>query len=515
MGVFGEYCGNIDIPEENRRTFEKQMRTILGRGGMMELEEVSMFDRKIALLHPVSENETRNLHFYYNYFEDDFWESAVYNSEEAYLGSGKIGCYEFNDVMTAAYMLYAIHDSRMGYVYSDERVSDPGTYVGWINYLLGTEYTIEKYFDFWDVVENYAESKKYEYSLTPEELRKFVPYGYERLAGGTDYTDLYCIAVGAGKMEEHRIMGEIKEGTYPYDIAECWRKVKDALREDENKNFIFDIIQMKRHERELYIKDHKDENGIRSDLMKMSLYLPARVFVYVLSDVEKPEKVDYHEQNCHFWQLWKEIKAKVYTDEKMKQYCSDEVLEYRKTYRSRPCKKIRTTEFLYTEPFVLGRQPEEIKDLLQYYVSDDDRMYWWNGSDDVAISDETDAWLRELAEEHKALMKMDSDCEDSSFLKEFIRVLTEADEDYERIMPFGDMFYEFVENGSKKEYQAAMKLLEKLKNDNMEKGKVINMKRSSWELTNRKITFNEGRLKLKRYLSVMANKLLREKYFGF
>ena len=237
--------------------------------------------------------------------------------------------------------------------------------------------------------------------------------------------------------------------------------------------------------------------------------------VYVLSDVEKPEKVDYYEQNCHFWQLWKEIKAKVYTDEKMKQYCSDEVLEYRKTYRSRPCKKIRTTEFLYTEPFVLGRQPEEIKDLPQYYVSDDDRMYWWDGSDDVVISDETDAWLRELAEEHKALMKMDSVCENGSFLKEFIRVLTEADEDYERIMPFGDMFYEFVENGSKKEYQAAMKLLEKLKNDNMEKGKVINMKRSSWELTNRKITFNEGRLKLKRYLSVMANKLLREKYFGF
>ena len=67
----------------------------------------------------------------------------------------------------------------------------------------------------------------------------------------------------------------------------------------------------------------------------------------------------------------------------------------------------------------------------------------------------------------------------------------------------------------KTEYRAAVKLLKKISDENKEEGKIIEKVRYSWDLTSRNVTHNAGRLKLKRYLSVMANRRLREKYFGF
>ena len=77
------------------------------------------------------------------------------------------------------------------------------------------------------------------------------------------------------------------------------------------------------------------------------------------------------------------------------------------------------------------------------------------------------------------------------------------------------MFYEFIQNGTKKEYLAAVQLFETLIEDNKEQGKIINYCHGSWDMYSRKITHNIGRLRLKRFLSVMANKKLREMYFGF
>ena len=77
------------------------------------------------------------------------------------------------------------------------------------------------------------------------------------------------------------------------------------------------------------------------------------------------------------------------------------------------------------------------------------------------------------------------------------------------------MFYEFVHNGNKTEYRAAVKLLKEIADKNREEGKIIEKAKYSWDITSRNITHNAGRLKLKRYLSVMANQRLRKKYFDF
>ena len=50
---------------------------------------------------------------------------------------------------------------------------------------------------------------------------------------------------------------------------------------------------------------------------------------------------------------------------------------------------------------------------------------------------------------------------------------------------------------------------------NREAGKIVGKIGYNWECYDRRATFNEGRLKLRRYLSIMANKKLRKKYFKF
>ena len=77
------------------------------------------------------------------------------------------------------------------------------------------------------------------------------------------------------------------------------------------------------------------------------------------------------------------------------------------------------------------------------------------------------------------------------------------------------MFYDFIQNSGRKEYRAALSLLEMLYEENKEEGKVIKYARGDWEFVSRNVTQNIARLRLKRYLSVMANVKMREKYFNF
>lgn len=86
---------------------------------------------------------------------------------------------------------------------------------------------------------------------------------------------------------------------------------------------------------------------------------------------------------------------------------------------------------------------------------------------------------------------------------------------YKRIYPFKIMFYDFIQNSEKKEYRAALALLKKLYEENKEEGKVIKYAEGDWDWVSKNVTQNIARLRLKRYLSVMANDKMRKKYFNF
>ncbi|MBD5393238.1 MAG: hypothetical protein HDR23_01405 [Lachnospiraceae bacterium] len=502
MGTFGGYTGSMNIPEEKRDEFARQVIRILNYGGMMQFERISMYGHDMALLKPVELYPRGKVDFHFNYFEDDSWETAGFDADRGYFYSGKIGEREFCDVVTAVHFLYEAWDEELGFTEINGDIIDDCHYTGWINHLLGTKFSMKKRFRIWDNVEKYALERVGEYEdPTVGEVMQFIPIGMRYGAGGVEFSDLMYIMHGTESLTE----GEIEPDTYPADVYGCKKALEVFLRKNQEKDAvsqIWELIKKTRCEREK-IKDIE-----LLDIGRFSLILPAKVIVYLTAEIKEES----------FWERWKEMHETVYHDEIMKEYTSQKLKAKRKKFIEKPILPVRTSEFLHQDGyFIFYDTPEELKGKPNYYISDDDRLYWWDGTDEVILSEKMDNWLRNLAHSHKEISQnMVGEPENANdFLKNFLMLLVEIDQYYKRILPFQNMFYEFLQNGSKTEYRAAVKLLKKISDENKEEGKIIEKVKYSWDLTSRNVTHNAGRLKLKRYLSVMANRRLREKYFGF
>ena len=503
MGTFASYTGEMDIPEEKRDCFRQQMMKLLNYGGMIQLEKVLLFDRKLLLLSPAELSKEGRVHFWYNYFEESGWETAGFDGNDLTFYSDKIGSCEFNDVILAAYMLYEMYVETPGVVECNGEIISPRFYGGWLNHILGTEFSMEKRYNLWENAEHIAFLRiDYSDPFSISKLGGLISNQFQS-AGGTELADLLYTIYGTETLETDCIV----PGSYPDDVCQC-RKALISFREIMGDHFLehlFRFLQMDRNKRE------KNTDTNLGMLAELSLFLPARVFAYLAAEIEKKP----------FWKLWKEWKDKVYHDERMKRYASEELQEQRRVWRKRIIPKIRTSEFLRQDgEFAFFDTPEELKGKGNYYLSDDDRMFWWDGTDEVVISDDVNTWLMELSDRHRRLMDLpDAGCGDkfqgSDFIEDFMILLDEICDYYKRIYPFKTMFYEFIQNSGKKEYRAAIALLKMLCEENKEEGKVIEYAKFGWDLASKNVTQNIARLRLKRYLSVMANVELRKKYFNF
>lgn len=502
MGTFGCYEGSMRIPLIKRGKFVRQVVKVLNYGGMMQFEVINMYGHEMGLLKPIELCSGGKLDFHFNYFEDEAWETAGFNVNEGYFYSGKIGGGEFCDVVTAVDFLYEAWDKEPGYTDVNGEIINNMGYTGWLNHLLGTKFSMKKRFRIWDNVEMYALERVGDYKdPTVGDVMQFIPDGMSYGAGGVEFSDLMYIIHGTDSLTED----EIEPGTYPADVYGCKKALEAFFKGDQSDNAIEQIWEL--------VKKARDERkGIKgtglSDIGRFSLILPARVIVYLTAEIKKDS----------FWKYWKEIHGEVYHDEVMKDYASKWLKAERKQLINAPVPPVRTSEFLRQDGhFTFFDTPEELRGKPNYYISDDDRLYWWDGTDEVILSKEMDEWLRKLEVRHKEISEAIEGASESSdeFLKGFLTLLVEIDQFYKRIYPFQNMFYEFIQNSSKPEYRAAVELLKRIADENKEEGKIIEKVKYDWDITSRNVTHNAGRLKLKRYLSVMANSRLRKKYFDF
>lgn len=502
MGTFGGYTGSMDIPGEKREEFAEQVVKVLNYGGMMQFEHISMYGHEMGLLKPVKLYPGGKIRFHFNYFEDEGWETAGFDANEGNFYSQKIGGREFCDVVTAVHFLYEAWDEEPGFAEVDGDIINDRFYMGWLNHLLGTQFSMKKRFRLWDNVEKYALERVGDYNdPTVGDVMQFIPIGMRYGAGGVEFSDLMYITRGTESLTED----EVEPGTYPADVYGCKKALKAFFQTEQEEDAIqkiWELIKKDRDERE------RIEGKELSDIGKFSLILPARVIVYLTAEITK----------ASFWEYWKELHGAVYHDERIKEYAPQQLKEERKQLIEAPVPPLRTSEFLRQDGFfTFYDTPKELKGRPNYYISDDDRLYWWDGTDEVVLSKEMDAWLSVLAGRHKEILEKLAEEPEASdeFFENFLLLLVEIDQYYKRIYPFQNMFYEFVHNGNKMEYRAAVKLLKEIADENREEGKIIEKAKYAWDITSRNVTHNAGRLKLKRYFSVMANRRLREKYFDF
>lgn len=493
------YKGRMVVPDDKRELFTEQMMKVFYYGGMMSFDDVKLYGHEISLLCPVKKTYGKEVRFHYNYFQDNAWETVEYDEKGNRLWSGKVSSNEFLDVMAAAYMLYELYSDEAGAVMVDGDILDGGEAVGWLNQILKTEFTREKRLDrLWELGEKLGlESADGDYDAPDvRKIMELIPEGLRFAAGGTDLADLIYIANGT-----ECLCGKEPDGTYPAEVYHC----KMALRkyfEKKGESGIDDLwalVKMEWKEREAVT------DPAWKEIVGYTEFLPARVIVFLTAELIGRE----------FWKEWAKLREHVYHDEMRKVYAAPEILKFREKKRREPAAPLRTSDFLRQDGFfAFFDTPKELKGRSNYYISDADRLYWWDGSDEVEIPEETDQWLRKLGERYRKLLEV-QETENVDFLEYFFGLLEQINEFYKRVFPFQEMFYDFLQNDSRREYRAALKLLEELDQENREDGRIIEKLSGSWDLNSYNVTHNAGRMRMKRYLAVLANRGLREMYFGF
>ena len=417
-------------------------------------------------------------------------------------------------MITAVHVLYEHYDESMGFAEVNGEIIPSDFATGWINNVLDKKFSIKRRLRVWESAEACAiwRSEYNDDLVSIEQLWDIIPEDYRTVAGGTELSDVIYIINGTDTLTDD----EVIPGTYPYDVLECKNAVINLIKEQGEKEAYSRLINLMKSPA---AKRKKEKEAAMKPLAEMSLYMPARVFLYLIS-----EQLDKK-----FWPEWLKLKDEVYKDEVLKEYASEELTKHRNEIINAPIEKVGTSEFLRQDgAFVFWDTPEELKDEPRYYLSDKDRLYWWDGWNDVKIDEDTKGWLIDISNQYEEILieetivfntrkafAGESGVYDSEqFIKEIVELLEAIDNRYGRVMAFNEMFYEFISNGQKKEYHAAIRLLGRLYEKNAEAGKIIK-KVGNWELSSKQAKCNKGRMCMKRYLSLLANKKLRKKYLGF
>lgn len=174
----------------------------------------------------------------------------MFDANNGYFRSEKIGGQEFCDVVTAIHFLYEVYDDNWGFAEINGDIINNSGFVGWINHLLGTDFSMKKRFRIWENMEAYALGRVGEYdNPTKGDVLAFIPFGMRYQAGGTELTDLLYITQGTETLTET----EVEPGTYPADVYGCKKALEvflESAPDEDAVGRIWELLGKKREERE-------------------------------------------------------------------------------------------------------------------------------------------------------------------------------------------------------------------------------------------------------------------------
>ena len=490
MGTFLNYYGDDEILETKREEYIKNVKKVLKYGGMVQFDNVKLFDKEIGLISPPTPDENGKIIFHYNIFEDDSWESACFDLNNLQFYTGKVGSYEFNLVCSAIYILTEFYTKSFGLATANGKLYDGQIYIGWLNHILGTKFTNKRAIDPWKI-----------YITTRDEYIE---------------PEVYAICDYTNAIDKLNISGWI---TYIYMIKNennLWNDLKKAYStDDKNTLSIFSCIDaLKRITKNLKEKGEafktlrniliSDKETIKEMLQQenkvnsfafYSLLIPSAISLKILCDIYQKD-------------FWKNYEKNKEIFENTSCILFEKINEQKELF---PIDPISTPKFMYIPDDSLAFW--RTKSPTNYHMSNDDLAYFWEEDGDIIFSKEYENWLKNLKIDFEEILKNDNDIKSEDFLKNMIEILDDVNKTFKRVFAYKDMFYEFLINNFDNKYKATLKLIKKVAQDNKEEGSITLT--SPWDLTDRNITFNEKRVQMKRLLALLANKELRKKVFGF
>ena len=152
-------------------------------------------------------------------------------------------------------------------------------------------------------------------------------------------------------------------------------------------------------------------------------------------------------------------------------------------------------------------------------------LYYWTPDGDIEVSDDVEKWFSELRKQFDEYVAEWQQI--PKLMRYIVDDLLFADRNYVNIRAFSEFLEETMDNISDVRYHILWRIFHDMIHDPdmLKEGSVIFDKESlangkkklrySWTMTDTDLKRNKARMTIRRYLSLIANKELRRKVFGF
>lgn len=484
MATFINFESDGKIKEEKQKEFSERLKKLLSAGGMMDYDVVELYNQAILLLKPIDYNEKGSYWFSYNYFEEAFWEDAGFNGEDGYFYSNTVGWGPFNWTIKAANILQELYTDGFTVVKENSKIifKEKAYCLSWINYLFDESYSYKNW-DQWQVYMHVKDDEDY------------IRQGFE--SDCSDHAGKYPIIsyyeVKAVDKGFSTMVNELKRDTnitihnFKIGVIQIREIIKDfkvssSLSKQGQIDLLVAGINHLDHDYDNFIMiNHDNEDFV--DFMQFNKVL-IQSKVLALKAVSEVYEVD-------FWQLYNCLENR----ERLIEECDRVILEM-------PAYQIRTQ--------------------LIFNLSPDDLLYYFQEGDEDKFSKLLKRWVSEWQDEYQEILKTEIIIENP--IKWICDILRFANSNYYNIYAFSNFFYESIGHLNDQRYLALWKILDNMVHDQelLEIGNIIfenngttkkKKLKKFWFLIKKHEKNNQARLKLKRYLALLANERLRKKIF--
>lgn len=453
MGTFLGYFGDITIPEDKQEEFTQRVLAILNQGGMMGLEEVCIFGKQVWLIKPlqIQPGEEQVL-FQYNYFENDFWETAGYRPETCSFFTGKLGCRQFDRVCSAVYVLYEFYSHTFGIANQNGQIYSARAAIGWLNHLFQEHYGNSRVSNPWRI-----------YQLLPkdcpqDDLLALVPHDASMdVIGMLIYL---FITRNSHKADWKQLLQELCRKSDAVSIVDCITVSENFLKK----------LRTSSEEDKLQVLEQL-KSVLKKEKQEPSAQVPQTYFFFArlasLLPVEVTAKLMADAFSLDFQSLLEELQP----------YARDvrSIWNFGDCQPAEPVPPVKTALFLG--------------------CSDDDRAWWWKPDGDVHFSEGMTTWLSHYRSKLETLAGQSSLLHSVDFLKQLMETLSDIQQRHGYVFAFQQMFYDFMTHTESPMVQAAVLFLRLLSEQDGNEADIT--------------------IRLRRYLAVLGNLPLRKQVFGF
>lgn len=418
MGTFiyiqPEDWKGVQGPEKN--TFIRQAEKLFHFGGMLNLNNLWIYDKPLSLLDEKYETEDV-VCWNYNVIDQEIWEDVGVDKKRGCIFSGKVGSGMFNHVVTAATILAGHYSEEPILVYEGfSRIASDIFMTGWINQVLG-EHFPRLVLDGWTAFEINHYGNEYERITDPciwiDFLGEGAPVG----------TLLDIITVCTGSKQADVYIHELSGANEILCQLTKLRSLIDDWCARDGHESLLRMLDSFFHSQDIENSEYPSEcRQIRE--LGLRLRAPATMVELVCECC-----------GLDFWQMWSIVK--------------ENASLFREKERPVPVEPISDLE-MAKYPFPIFTLP-----------CADDFIHLWSSERYFKLSDEVLWWFLGFRKEFKSMLEK-PDGISGNLLKRMITALIDADEIYKGVYCFKAFFDETIEHLSDRRYQALWKIFDNM-----------------------------------------------------